>query len=99
MIIVDKASILDAFRNPVNAIRCATQEEANILLGILAEAGMDTPSSDSWTTHEQDTCYRMRENQAGWCFTGYYTARGYNIIDFNSLINMSNVSLLDILSA
>lgn len=99
MIIVDRASVLDTFTNPVNAIRCETQEEANTLLGILAEAGIDTPSSDSWTTHEQDTCYRMRDFHAGWCFTDYYTSRGYNIIDFSSLMNTSNVSLLDILTS
>lgn len=99
MVIVDRTSVLDAFTNPVNAIRCVTQEEAIALLGILAEAGIDTPSSGSWTNHEQGTCYRMRGNEAGYCDIDYYIARGYNIIDFSSLMNTSNVSLLDILTS
>lgn len=99
MVIVDRTSVLDTFKNPANAIRCKTQEEATTLLDILAEAGIDTPSSGSWTTHEQDTCYRMRENEAGYCCIDYYIDRGFNIIDFSSLMNISNVSLLGILTS
>ena len=77
-------------------VRCATQDEADILLAHLKDKGVWKQShieglSKEWSRHGSSTCYHMSERS--WCYDTWYreAAPGLLIVDFQDCWRMHDV--------
>lgn len=97
-------NVLEAITNVHNAIRCETEDEALLLGEILAKADIRWPggtplSSEhtNWERYRGETAYSIdHSRRLGYCYREYYISKGFNVIDFSSLVEPS-ISLLDLL--
>lgn len=99
--------IVRLFTNVHNAIRCETEEEAIVLGKVLANAGITWHSGTSLADHtawdycKSETAYSIDPSDGSieYCYAEYYEREGFEVINFNSIAELSDVSLLEILTA
>lgn len=77
----DAVKLIESVRK--NYPHCFSEDSASVMIGV-------------WSRHKGDTAYRFRLRPAtesvkeaiicGYCYTEWYKAEGYNVIEFEDLI-------------